>query len=111
MGSSNDRAYRALVEMFSVVSSGIAMSKVLLMIVLGSTAGAIFKEYYFRSYCLMFILGLIHSLIFLPVVLSLVGTDRGAICLPQPYKYSFVPPSQQKTKTIVASTSASTINP
>jgi Niemann-Pick C1 protein len=42
-GTAHDRAYRAVVEMLSVVFSGITMGKLVLVIVLGITSGAIFK--------------------------------------------------------------------
>ena len=85
-GRRHDRAYRAIVEMFPVVFSGISMFKLLLVTVLGVTSGQIFKVYYFNMYCFMLVLGVTHALIFLPVFLSLVGTDAGALCLPQQYK-------------------------
>ncbi len=46
-GRRHDRAYRAIVEMFPVVFSGISMFKLLLVIVLGVTSGQIFKVTYF----------------------------------------------------------------
>ncbi len=42
-GTPHDRAYRAIVEMFSVVISGVTISKMLLVVVLGLSATSIFK--------------------------------------------------------------------
>jgi len=87
-GTKNDRAFRAIVETFSSVFGGITITKVVGLIVLAFSPSPVIRAYFFQMYLFLLVLGSLHGLVFLPVLLSLFGTDKGAIWLPQKYQHA-----------------------
>ena len=67
------RAWAALVNVGGSVFSGITVTKLLGVFVLGFTQSKIFEVYYFRVWLSLVLWAGVHALVFLPVVLSLVG--------------------------------------
>jgi len=72
----NFRAYNAITGVGGAVFGGIATTKLIGVIVLAFTQSKIFEIYYFRMWLALVIIASLHSLIFLPVLLSLVGGKR-----------------------------------
>mmetsp|Transcript_14461 Transcript_14461/g.14517 ORF Transcript_14461/g.14517 Transcript_14461/m.14517 type:complete len:158 (+) Transcript_14461:2296-2769(+) len=72
-GTRKERARKALVDMGSVVMTGIASTKLIGVIVLGLAPSLVFNLYYFRMYFGMFCLGFFHGLAFQPVLLMYIG--------------------------------------
>ena len=69
------RAWGALVNVGGSVFSGITITKFLGVVVLAFTRSKIFEVYYFRVWVSLVVLASTHSLILLPVLLSLLGGD------------------------------------
>eukprot|EP00850_Spirogloea_muscicola_P012084 SM000077S21558 [mRNA] locus=s77:255081:266054:+ [translate_table: standard] len=87
IGSRNERARAALGSIGASVFSGITLTKFVGVCVLSFSKTAIFEVYYFRMYFALVILGMLHGLIFLPVLLSLCGPParvRRDVALPEP---------------------------
>lgn len=67
------RAWTALANVGGSVFSGITVTKLLGVFVLGFTRSKIFEIYYFRVWLALVVLAASHALAFLPVALSLAG--------------------------------------
>ncbi|CCC06651.1 hypothetical protein SMACR_00676 [Sordaria macrospora] len=69
------RAWTALCNVGGSVFSGITVTKLLGVFVLGFTRSKIFEIYYFRIWVALVLFAATHALVFLPVALSLVGGE------------------------------------
>ncbi|CAD6582982.1 MAG: hypothetical protein ASARMPREDX12_001140 [Alectoria sarmentosa] len=69
------RAWTALTNVGGSVFSGITVTKFLGVFVLAFTRSKIFEVYYFRIWLALVVLAALHSLVWLPVALSLIGGD------------------------------------
>ena len=83
----SSRTQRAAHAMYTVgvsVVEGITLTKVTGVVVLAAASSQVFDIYYFRMYLLIVLLGVAHGCVWLPVVLSLVGsrtqTKEGGVC-------------------------------
>lgn len=72
-GTREERAKKALIDMGSIVMTGIASTKLIGVIVLGFAPSLVFNLYYFRMYFCMFLLGFFHGLALQPVLLMYIG--------------------------------------
>lgn len=70
------RAYNAITGVGGAVFGGIATTKLIGVMVLAFTQSKIFEVYYFRMWFSLVVVASLHSLVFLPVFLSLVGGKR-----------------------------------
>ncbi|KAJ4891157.1 Patched family protein [Raphanus sativus] len=72
-GNRNQRMKEALGGMGASVFSGITLTKLVGVIVLGFSKSEVFVVYYFKMYLALVLLGFLHGLVFLPVFLSMFG--------------------------------------
>ena len=75
-GSREQRALQAMRGVGSAVVSGIAVTKLLGVSVLGLASSRIFIVYYFRMYLTLVAAGCFYGLLVLPVLLSLFGPEN-----------------------------------
>lgn len=70
-----ERAKEATVSMGSAVFAGVAMTNLPGILVLGLAKAQLIQIFFFRLNLLITVLGLLHGLVFLPVILSYLGPD------------------------------------
>ena len=75
-GTRTFRAQVAMGRMGTPVFNGIALTKLIGVLVLSLSQTAIFQIYYFRMYLILVILSTLHAFVLLPVLLMLVGPPR-----------------------------------
>lgn len=73
VGTYEERARKALIDMGSTVMTGIASTKLIGVTVLGLAPSEIFRIYYFRMYMGIIVLGFFHGLALQPILLSYIG--------------------------------------
>ncbi|ODV89534.1 hypothetical protein CANCADRAFT_58439 [Tortispora caseinolytica NRRL Y-17796] len=71
------RVISALASVGGSVLDGITMTKLIGIIVLAFTRSKIYEVYYFRVWLALIVLAAVHALIFLPVLLSVLGSETG----------------------------------
>ena len=76
VGARERRVFIALVEVGSSIFSGITLTKFCGICILAFAQSKIFEVYYFRMYLGMVILGFLHGLVWLPVMLTWVGSEK-----------------------------------
>ncbi|XP_057588201.1 NPC1-like intracellular cholesterol transporter 1 isoform X2 [Hippopotamus amphibius kiboko] len=70
-----ERAKEATIYMGSAVFAGVAMTNLPGILILGLAKAQLIQIFFFRLNLLITLLGLLHGLVFLPVILSYVGPD------------------------------------
>ncbi|XP_006166081.2 NPC1-like intracellular cholesterol transporter 1 isoform X2 [Tupaia chinensis] len=73
-----DRAKEATIFMGSAVFAGVAMTNLPGILVLGLAKAQLIQIFFFRLNLLITLLGLLHGLVFLPVILSYLGPNVNA---------------------------------
>ncbi|CCH41765.1 Niemann-Pick type C-related protein 1 [Wickerhamomyces ciferrii] len=72
----NFRAFNAITGVGGAVFGGIATTKLIGVFVLAFTQSKIFEVFYFRMWLALVIVASLHSLVFLPIILSIFGGKR-----------------------------------
>jgi len=75
-GSRTFRAQVALCRMGTPVFNGIALTKLIGVLVLSLSQTAIFQIYYFRMYLVLVVLATLHAFVLLPVLLMIAGPPK-----------------------------------
>ena len=75
-GTKTFRAQVALARMGTPVFNGIALTKLIGVLVLSLSQTEIFQIYYFRMYFILVVLSTLHAFVLLPVLLMLAGPPR-----------------------------------
>uniref|UniRef100_G1PCU2 NPC1 like intracellular cholesterol transporter 1 n=1 Tax=Myotis lucifugus TaxID=59463 RepID=G1PCU2_MYOLU len=70
-----ERAKEATISMGSAVFAGVAMTNLPGILILGLAKAQLIQIFFFRLNLLITLLGLLHGLVFLPVILSYLGPD------------------------------------
>ncbi|XP_059511972.1 NPC1-like intracellular cholesterol transporter 1 [Myotis daubentonii] len=70
-----ERAKEATISMGSAVFAGVAMTNLPGILILGLAKAQLIQVFFFRLNLLITLLGLLHGLVFLPVILSYLGPD------------------------------------
>ncbi|XP_004676600.1 PREDICTED: Niemann-Pick C1-like protein 1 [Condylura cristata] len=73
-----ERAKEATISMGSAVFAGVAMTNLPGILILGLAKAQLIQIFFFRLNLLITLLGLLHGLVFLPVILSYLGPDVNA---------------------------------
>lgn len=71
-----ERSATALAGKGAAVCSGIILTKLVGVTMLAFSRTQIFAVYYFRMYMALVVVGSFHSLLLLPVILSLIGPQQ-----------------------------------
>ncbi|KAM6156387.1 NPC1-like intracellular cholesterol transporter 1 [Erethizon dorsatum] len=70
-----ERAREATISMGSAVFAGVAMTNLPGILILGLAEAQLIQIFFFRLNLLITVMGLVHGLVFLPVILSYLGPD------------------------------------